>query len=111
MLFRSKTSFSSDFQFRWVLGAPDNQTALEWAKRFTLEGIAQNIECPFLIVHGENDRIVPLESAKILFGKIGSKRKAMKIFTADEGGTEHVQVDHRQLGMDYIGDWMMETLR
>jgi dienelactone hydrolase len=106
-----KTSFSSDFQFRWVLGAPDNQTALEWARRFTLEGIAQNIECPFLIVHGENDRIVPLESAKILFDKVGSKRKAMKIFTADEGGTEHVQVDHRQLGMDYIGDWVMETLR
>ena len=39
-----KTSFSSDFQFRWVVGAPDNATALEWSKKFTLEGIAQEIE-------------------------------------------------------------------
>ena len=62
-----KTSFSSVFQFRWVLGAPDNATALEWAKKFTLEGVAQQIECPFLILHGETDRIVPLESAKILY--------------------------------------------
>jgi dienelactone hydrolase len=105
-----RTSFSSDFQFRWVLGAPDNQTALEWAKRFTLEGIAQKIECPFLVVHGENDRIVPVEAAKILFEKVGSKRKHIKIFTAEEGGTEHCQVDHRQIGMDYIGDWILENI-
>jgi hypothetical protein len=25
----------STFQFRWVVGAPDNETALEWAKKFT----------------------------------------------------------------------------
>ena len=28
---------ASTFQFRWVTGAPDNATALEWAKRYTLE--------------------------------------------------------------------------
>ncbi len=105
-----RSSFSSDFQFRWVLGAPDNPTALEWAKAFTLEGIAQDIECPVLILHGDNDRIVPLESAHILYEKVGSKDKELRIFTAEEGGTEHVQVDHRQLGVDHIGDWLMEKL-
>jgi dienelactone hydrolase len=106
-----KTSFSSDFQFRWVVGAPDNATALEWSRKFTLEGVAQQIECPFLVVHGENDRIVPLEAASILFDKVGSKRKQLKVFTAEEGGTEHCQVDHRQAGIDYIGDWFVENLR
>jgi dienelactone hydrolase len=106
-----KSSFSSNFQFRWVIGAPDNETALEWAKRFTLEGVAEKIECPFLVVHGENDRIVALEEAKTLYEKIGSKRKALKIFTFEEGGTEHCQVDHRQLGVDYIGDWLLDNLR
>ena len=57
-------SSTSIFQFRWVVGAPDNETALEWAKKFTLEGIAQRIECAFLVLHGENDRIVPLAEAK-----------------------------------------------
>jgi dipeptidyl aminopeptidase/acylaminoacyl peptidase len=106
-----RTSFSSEFQFRWVIGAPDNATALEWAKNFTLEGIAQAVECPFLIVHGENDRVVPLESAYILYDKLGTKRKELKVFTAEEGGTEHCQVDHRQQGVDYIGDWLVENLR
>jgi dienelactone hydrolase len=102
-----KTSTSSNFQFRWILGAPDNATALEWAKRFTLEGVAEKIECPFLVVHGENDRIVPAKEAQTLYERVGSKRKYIKIFTREEGGAEHCQVDHRQLGIDYIGDWIL----
>ncbi len=106
----ARTSFTSNFQWRWVIGAPDNDTALEWAKRFTLEGVAQRIECAFLVVHGENDRIVPVEEAKTLYEKVGSKRKHIKIFTAEEGGAEHCQVDHRQLGVDYIGDWLLANM-
>ena len=70
-----RTSSTSLFQFRWVVGAPDNETALEWAKKFTLEGVAQRIECAFLVVHGENDRIVPLSEAKKLYqdGRLEAK--------------------------------------
>jgi dienelactone hydrolase len=105
-----RTSSTSIFQFRWVVGAPDNETALEWAKKFTLEGVAEKVECPTLILHGENDRIVPVEAAKTLYEHIGAKRKELRIFTAEEGGAEHCQVDHRQLGVDYIGDWLLKSL-
>jgi dienelactone hydrolase len=105
-----RKSSTSIFQFRWVVGAPDNETALEWAKKFTLEGVAEKIECAFLVLHGENDRIVPLEEAKKLYERVGSKNKHLKIFTAEEGGAEHCQVDHRQLGVDYIGDWLLKNM-
>jgi len=103
----TRSSFTSNFQFRWVIGAPDNATALEWAKKFSLEGIAQKIECPVLILHGEDDRVVPLEEAKTLYEKVGARNKTLKIFTAEEGATEHCQVDNRQLGIDYVGDWIL----
>jgi dienelactone hydrolase len=103
----ARNSSTSIFQFRWVIGAPDNETALEWASKFSLEGIAQQIECPVLILHGENDRIVPLSEAKTLYEKVGAKNKTLKIFTAEEGATEHCQVDNRQLGIDYVGDWIL----
>lgn len=106
----AKSSFTSTFQFRWVIGAPDNDTALEWSKRFTLDGVAQRIECPVLILHGENDRIVPVQEARTLYEKIGSKRKELKIFTAEEGGAEHCQVDHRQQGIDYVADWLLASM-
>ena len=57
----------------------------------------RTIECPFLVLHGENDRIVPVSEAQTLYEQVGSKRKHLKIFTAEEGGAEHCQVDHRQL--------------
>ena len=105
-----RTSSTSIFQFRWVVGAPDNETALEIAKKFDLEGVAQKVECPFLILHGENDRIVPIEAAHTLYAKLGSKNKELRIFTEEEGGAEHCQVDHRQLGIDYIGDWLLKNM-
>ena len=79
-------------------------------EKFTLEGVAQWIECAFLVLHGENDRIVPLAEAKKLYERVGSKRKHIKIFTVEDGGAEHCQVDHRQLGVDYIGDWLLANM-
>ena len=100
----------STFQFRWVVGAPDNETALEWAKKFTLEGVADKVTCPILILHGENDRVVPLAEARKLYERVGSKNKTLKIFTETEGGAEHCQVDNRQLGVDFIGDWLLKNI-
>jgi len=101
---------ASTFQFRWVVGAPDNETALEWSKKFTLEGVAEKVECPILILHGENDRVVPLAEARKLYERVGSKNKTLKIFTEAEGGAEHCQVDNRQLGVDFIGDWLLKNM-
>jgi dienelactone hydrolase len=100
----------STFQFRWVVGAPDNATALEWSKKFTLEGVADKVTCPILILHGESDRVVPIEHAHKLYESVGSKTKTLRIFTEAEGGAEHCQVDNRQLGVDFIGDWLLKTM-
>jgi alpha-beta hydrolase superfamily lysophospholipase len=102
----AKTSAQSHFQVPWAFGARDLDEAVEMAKRFSLAGVAGRIECPLLVVHGENDRIVPLDSARKLYAAAGSKRKTLKIFTAAEGAAEHCQVDNRQLGVDFIADWL-----
>lgn len=100
----------STFQWRWVVGAPDVATALEWSKKFTLEGVADKVTCPILILHGENDRVVPVAEAKRLYERVGSKNKTLRIFTEAEGGAEHCQVDNRQLGVDVIGDWLLKNM-
>jgi fermentation-respiration switch protein FrsA (DUF1100 family) len=81
------------------------------AKQFNLHDVAKQIECALLVAHGENDRIVPLDSARKLFEAAGTKNKTFKIFTAEEGGAEHVQVDNRQVGVDYIADWITDNVR
>ena len=49
-------------------------------KKFSLAGIAERVNCPFLVVHGEHDRIIPREEAQTLYDALGSKNKALKIF-------------------------------
>lgn len=97
----------SAFHFRWIMGClEDGQAAIEKAKKFSLAGVAENIACPFLVVHAGNDRVVPVANAPKLYEAIGSQRKQLKIFSAEDGGSYHAQVDNRQVGIDYISDWL-----
>ena len=97
---------TSHFQLPWVLGVPDMETAMEKLKKFTLAGVAERIACPMLILWGEEDKLTPRQVAEQLYAAVGSRDKTLKIFTSEEGGAEHCQVDNRQVGADYICDWL-----
>jgi dipeptidyl aminopeptidase/acylaminoacyl peptidase len=105
-----KAIAQSNFQFQWVVNAADADEAIEIARRFSLKDAAPDIVCPFLVTHGGNDRVVPVENAPKLYEAVGSKRKAIKIFSTEEGGAEHAHVDNRQVGIDFAADWLAENL-
>jgi len=100
----------SNFQFQWVVGAADADGGIEVAKRFRLQEVAHQITMPFLVTHGANDRVVPAENAQKLYDAIGSSRKTLRVFTAEDGGAEHAHVDNRQVGVDFVADWIAENL-
>jgi alpha-beta hydrolase superfamily lysophospholipase len=104
-----KSVAQSNFQFRWVVNAATDDEAIEIARKFSLQDVARNITCPFLVTHGGNDRVVPPENAQKLYDAVGSTRKTIKIFTAEEGGAEHAHVDNRQIGIDFAADWLAEN--
>ena len=90
---------------------PDGaEAALEKAKKFSLVGVAEKITCPFIIVHAGEDTVVPVANAPKLFDTIASKDKHLKILNADDGGHYHAQADNRQVGIDYIADWIEERV-
>jgi dipeptidyl aminopeptidase/acylaminoacyl peptidase len=101
-----KKSAQSNFQFQWILGLNDSDAALARAREFSLAGVAERITCPVLVVHGANDRVVPVDAAHTLYAALATRKKTLKIFTAEEGGAEHCQVDNRPLGIGYIADWI-----
>ncbi|MEX2035819.1 MAG: alpha/beta fold hydrolase [Xanthobacteraceae bacterium] len=106
-----KSVAQSNFQWRWVAGAKDEDEGIEIAKKFSLKDVAGNITCPFLVTHAGNDRVVPVENAQKLFDAVGSKNKTIKIFTTEEGGAEHAHVDNRQVGIDFAADWLEENMK
>jgi dipeptidyl aminopeptidase/acylaminoacyl peptidase len=105
-----KSVAQSNFQWRWVAGAADEDEGIEIAKKFSLKDVARNIICPFLVTHAGNDRVVPVENAQKLYDAVGSKNKTIKIFGTEEGGAEHAHVDNRQIGVEFAADWLDDNL-
>src|SRR3546814_17196914 len=42
-----------------------------------------------MITHGEDDNIVPVDQARRLYAACGSPDKELKIFTVEDGGSQH----------------------
>ncbi|OCI90970.1 hypothetical protein A6U85_25320 [Agrobacterium sp. 13-626] len=93
-----------------ILGASDFDDALHRLEPFTLAGIAGQIECDFLLVHGEDDRQTSLAQAEQLFEEVGSKRKQMRVYTREEGGSAHVQLDIQGPARNFLADWLADRL-
>ena len=105
-----KNASSAAFQLPFVMGTPDMESAMEKIRDYKLSGIAEKIECPTLIVHGEHDTIVPPHWAQKLYEAVGSKQKLLKIFTTADGGSEHCHGDNRVVGSNYVADWLADEL-
>jgi len=95
---------------QWVLGVSDRTAALKKLEGFRLDGIVQKMACPFLLLHGAGDEQIPLELAEKLFEAAGSKQKALKVFSREEGGFHHCQVDNITIGVHYMFDWIADVL-
>ncbi|MES2564700.1 MAG: alpha/beta fold hydrolase [Pseudomonadota bacterium] len=106
-----KNTAQSAFHFRWIMGhIDDGDAAIKKAEAFSLVDVASKIDKPFLIIHAEEDKVVPVASAHKLYEAIASKRKHLKILTAQDGSIYHAQADNRQVGVDYIADWIEDTI-
>ena len=106
-----KNTAQSAFHFRWIMGHIDDpDAAIAKAEKFSLAEVAPNIRMPFLIVHADEDKVVPVASAYKLYEALGSQRKHLKILTAQDGSVYHAQADNRQVGVDYIADWIEDTV-
>lgn len=93
-----------------VLGVSGWDDALEVLAPFTLAGVAEKIECPVLVTHGELDKQILVEDARSFFAELGAEDKELRIFTEQEGGSAHCQLDCWEPGYSYVADWLAEKL-
>ena len=95
----------------WAFGARDMDDFLAKSAEMNLNGHMQRIRVPFLVTHGESDRQISLDYAHQAHDQlVNSPRRELKIFTAREGGVEHVGADNMSYARDYIADWFADTL-
>lgn len=101
----------ASFQLRFVSGKETIEEAIKIARLITLDGVADKITCPLLVIHGENDVIVPhWQAERTISAAVQSPLKELKVFTREEGGDQHCQVDDVLLAVEYAADWVAGIL-
>ena len=95
----------------WVFGKDTIDETMKVVRQMTLEGVADKITCPLLVVHGENDRQVPLWHAeRTIEAAVNSPQRELKICRLADGAAEHCGADNGPLIVDYMTDWVARKL-
>ncbi len=68
------------------------------------------MRCAFLLTHGADDEQIPMADAQALFDAVGSADKTFRVFTTEEGGSQHCQRDYVTHGTSVMYDWLAEKL-
>ena len=88
----------------------DLDTFIDFADEIHLDGVVGKITVPFLIAHGANDRQIPVEYAHRSFDQaVNSPKRELRVFTAEEGATEHIGLDHLPHISIFVADWVADT--
>ncbi|GHF41609.1 dipeptidyl aminopeptidase/acylaminoacyl peptidase [Amycolatopsis bartoniae] len=94
----------------WVWGYDDLDEFIEFADGVHLDGVVEKITVPFLVAHGEHDRQIPLEYAHRSYDQaVHSPKRELRVFTREEGATEHIGLDHLPHVSTFIADWVADV--
>jgi pimeloyl-ACP methyl ester carboxylesterase len=92
----------------WVHGVGDPLAYICLAKDYTLEGRAEQIQCPTLVCRAENDDLGI--TARKLYDSLTCE-KAFITFLAKEGAGEHCEAGARSLFNQRAFDWLDMVLK
>lgn len=97
---------------KWVFGANSMAEAIEMAKPFKLEGVLNEMKCPYLVLHGGHD-VLGVENSKTVYeyAKKHGVKVTLRLTSEEETGAEHCQHDNPTLGQELMIDWLADVFR
>ncbi|MEY9862032.1 alpha-beta hydrolase superfamily lysophospholipase [Catenulispora sp. GAS73] len=98
------------WQLPWVMGTDTMEQALEKVRDFALADALPRLNQPLLIVHGADDKAIPLSDARQAFEAAGSGDKQLIVLDGANGGAEHCNTDDPDPARQAIADWFVGRL-
>ncbi len=86
-------------------GSRDEAEAIKKAERLSLDGVAQKIKQPLLVIHGKLDRLVPWEQAHKIVRAVGANA-TLAMFETGNHVCNNIPFVYRPL----TADWLKEKL-
>ena len=91
--------------FQFHSGSRDEEQAKANANKLSLEGVAQKIKQPLLIIHGKLDRLIPWQQAHKIVDAVGSNAE-LAMFENGNHVCNNIPYVYRPLN----ADWLKEKL-
>jgi dienelactone hydrolase len=95
---------------KWVFGVSTMAEAVERFKAFTLEGVLEDMRCPYLILHGGHDVLGMSQATKAYeYAQAHGVNVTLRFVTPEETGAEHCQHDNPTVGQELMADWLADV--
>ena len=92
-------------QFRWITGSSSEEEVRRRLSRFTLAGSIEKVECPLLILHGEDDIITDPRCAHQTYNEARCE-KELRYLRSGEPGAVHCSYDNHAEIFPFMHDWV-----
>jgi dienelactone hydrolase len=82
----------------------DLDIARQRASLLSLEGVAERIRMPFLVVFGKQDRLIPYQDAERLYAEIAAIDKRLEMYADGNHVVNNLPYAYRPLVADWVAD-------
>ncbi|GAA4889579.1 alpha/beta hydrolase family protein [Streptomonospora salina] len=95
-------------QLQWLSGTKDDAEAREKLARFTLDGVAEKLDVPVYVMHGENDIIMDIEGARRFQAALTVEDVTVDYYSG--AGSLHCNYDYLAVAAARLADWMLHRI-
>ncbi|QBI53651.1 alpha/beta hydrolase family protein [Streptomonospora litoralis] len=95
-------------QLQWLSGSKDDAEAREKLARFTLDGVAEKLDVPVYVMHGENDIIMDIEGARRFQAALTVEDVTVDYYSG--AGSLHCNYDYLAVAAARLADWMAHRI-
>ena len=97
---------------KFVFGCRTMPETIERARAFTLDGVLDEMRCPFLIVHGGHDVLGMSHATQTYeYAKAKGVDATLRFVMPDETGADHCQHDNPTIGQELMADWLADVFK
>ena len=95
---------------KWVFGVPTMKDAVERFRAFSLDGVLEDMRCPYLILHGGHDVLGMSQATKTYdYARAHGVDATLRFVAPEETGAEHCQHDNPTIGQELLADWLADV--
>lgn len=98
------------FQLCFITGKETIEDAVAHVENFRIQPFADKVTQPFLVMHGADDKQIPMADAQKMYDALINSEREMIVFDGNNGGASHTQFDNHAPAMAYVSDWMAAKL-